>query len=250
MAQNYRSNVFNFSDFLNPFKFSNSFNINKKNRIMTQRTKAVILDFDGTLGDTRSLIVRTMQQTINELGLPSRTDGHCAAMIGLPLKQTFTELIPMSDAMGDRCAEVYRRIFMVNNKPGAVPLFPNVADTMRRMHDMGLLQTIASSRLRGSLEAYLDDLALRPYVSYIVSASDTDRAKPLPDMVLMTLEALSLRPEEAIVVGDTVFDVRMAHSAGVRAAAVTYGNGKREELISEKAEWILDDFSELIDIIK
>lgn len=53
---------------------------------MNSKIKAVILDFDGTLGDTRSLIVRTMQQTISELGLPPRTDDECAAKIGLPLK--------------------------------------------------------------------------------------------------------------------------------------------------------------------
>lgn len=94
---------------------------------MDNRLKAVILDFDGTIGDTRGLIVRTMQQTIAELGLPARTDDECASMIGLPLKQTFTDLIPMDDATGDLCAETYRRIFMVNNKPGAVPMFPHVA---------------------------------------------------------------------------------------------------------------------------
>jgi len=91
-------------------------------------------------------------------------------------------------------------------------------------------------------------MGLRPYISYIVSASDTDRAKPQPDMVLMTLKTLNLRAEEALVVGDTVFDIRMAHSAGVAAAAVTYGNGSRNELENEGAEYIIDDFSELLKI--
>ena len=82
-----------------------------------------ILDFDGTLGDTTNIIVKTMMQTIDELHLPKRTREQCAAMIGLPLKQTFTDLYPdfdhcvVDDAFGDRCAEVYRRIFDVNNRP-------------------------------------------------------------------------------------------------------------------------------------
>jgi phosphoglycolate phosphatase len=59
--------------------------------------KLIILDFDGTLADTRGLIVMTMQQTIQELGLESRTDDQCAAMIGLPLKQAYR-----SDS-DDRC---------------------------------------------------------------------------------------------------------------------------------------------------
>ena len=212
---------------------------------MTNKLKAVILDFDGTIGDTRSLIVRTMQQTIGELGLPARTDDECAAMIGLPLKQTFTDLIPMSDAEGDLCAAVYSRIFAVNNKPGAVPMFPGVGDTIRRLHAEGMLVTIASSRLRQSLTAFVGEMGLDAYIPYILSVSDVEHAKPAPDMVLKTLADNGLRPEEAIVVGDTVFDIRMAHSAGVAAVGVTYGNGTRADLEAERAEWLIDDFREL-----
>ena len=217
---------------------------------MTNLIKAVVLDFDGTIGDTRSLIVRTMQQTIAELGLPQRTDDECAAMIGLPLKQTFTGLIPMSDATGDLCAATYRRIFAVNNKPGAVPMFPHVADTIRRLHAGGLLVTIASSRLRPSLTAFVDEMGLGVYIPYILSVSDVEHAKPAPDMVLKTLADNGLRPEEAIVVGDTVFDIRMAHSAGVRAVGVTYGNGTRADIEAERAEYVIDDFGELYGIVK
>ena len=217
---------------------------------MTDKLKAVILDFDGTIGDTRSLIVRTMQQTIASLGLPARTDDECAAMIGLPLKQTFTDLIPMSDAEGDLCAAEYRRIFAVNNKPGAVPMFPHVADTIRRLHAAGLLVTIASSRLRPSLTAFVDEMELGGYIPYILSVGDVEHAKPAPDMVLKTLGDNGLRPGEAIVVGDTVFDIRMAHAAGVRAVGVTYGNGTRADIEAERAECVIDDFGELYGIVK
>ena len=212
---------------------------------MTTKLKSVILDFDGTIADTRALIVSTMQQTITELSLPSRTDDECAAMIGLPLKQTFTDLIPMDDATGDLCAATYRRLFAENNVPGAVPMFPNVKDTILRMHAAGMLVTVASSRLRPSLTAFIDEMGLAPYIPYILSVSDVERAKPAPDMVLKTLRENNLRPEDAIVVGDTMFDIRMAHAAGVKAVGVTYGNGSRASLEAERAEWIIDDFSEL-----
>ena len=58
--------------------------------------KLIILDFDGTLADTRGLIVKTMQQTLDALGLKPCTDDQCAAMIGLPLKQAFTDLLSMT----------------------------------------------------------------------------------------------------------------------------------------------------------
>lgn len=214
------------------------------------RIKAVILDFDGTMGDTQDLIVRTMQQTIQQLGLPSRTDEQCAAMIGLPLKHTFTTLIEMSEEMGERCAELYRRLFNENNVPGAVPVFPNVLDTVRTLHERGLILTIASARRRDTLVEFLESMNLMQYIPYVISASDIENAKPAPDMVLKTLEDYHLSADEAIVVGDTKYDIEMAHRAGVKAVGVTYGNGTVEELRAYGSEYIIDDFAQLLDIVQ
>ncbi|MCR4852793.1 MAG: HAD family hydrolase [Prevotella sp.] len=210
--------------------------------------KAVILDFDGTMGDTQQLIVKTMLQTIDALGLEKRTKEQCQAMIGLPLKRTFTELIPMTDEMGDRCTDLYRKLFDENNHPDAVPMFPHVHETIRTLHERGFVLTIASSRARPTLEEFLHRMDLDNYIPYIISASDIENAKPAPDMVLKTMHDLNLKPSDCIVVGDTWYDIRMAHSAGVHAVGVTYGNGTRLEMENEKTEYIIDDFAELIDI--
>ena len=97
------------------------------------KIKLIIFDFDGTLADTRQLIVETMQQTIQALGLPPCTDEQYTSMIGLPLKQAFIELIPMSDEMGDRCVDTYRQIFNENNASYVIPTFPHVIDTLFRL---------------------------------------------------------------------------------------------------------------------
>ena len=209
----------------------------------------IILDFDGTLGDTQSLIVHTMQQTIGELGLPARTDEECAARIGLPLKETFADMYPMDDAMGERCAEVYTRFFNKNNVPGAVPLFPHVFDTLRSLHADGHTLTIASSRKSDSLRGYLRDLRLGEFIQYFVSADLIERTKPHPDMVLRTLDDLRMSAEDTLVVGDTSFDILMGCRAGARTVGVTYGNGKREQMEAAGADFIIDDFAQLPDIV-
>jgi phosphoglycolate phosphatase-like HAD superfamily hydrolase len=63
--------------------------------------RIIILDFDGTLGDTAAVIVKTMQATIQELGLPPRTDSECAAMIGLRLIEIPKVLFPGHEMDGD-----------------------------------------------------------------------------------------------------------------------------------------------------
>lgn len=210
-------------------------------------TKTVILDFDGTIADTRTLIVKTMRQTIAALGLPERTDGQCAAMIGLPLRQTFTGLIPMNEATGELCERTYRELFVRNNVPGAVPMFPGVGETIERMYARGLTLTIASSRSRGSLLDFLDEMRLKRYISCVVSATDVVCAKPAPDMVYEVLRHTGGTAGEALVVGDTVYDIGMGRSAGARTCGVTYGNGTQESL--READYIIDDFRRLMEIV-
>ena len=211
--------------------------------------KLIILDFDGTLADTRGLIVKTMQQTLDALGLESRTDDQCAAMIGLPLKQAFTDLLPMTDEMGEQCVETYRRIFNANNALYVIPTFPHVMETLHQLHEQEYTLTIASSRSNRSLREFVNDMDLNEVIPYVLGAEDVAHAKPYPDPVLQTLESFSCKPEDALVVGDTWYDIEMGRRAGVRTCGVTYGNGNREELMRAGADFLMDDFGELMEII-
>ena len=207
----------------------------------------VILDFDGTIADTKSLIVSTMQQTLSVLGLPARSDEACASMIGLPLRQTFTDLIPMDDETADLCDKTYRELFMQNNKPGIVKLFPHVRETIAELYAMGIIITVASSRGRDTLVSFLDEMGLMMYISKVVSSQDVEQAKPAPDMVYVIMEHNEAEKEDVLMVGDTVFDIDMGKNAGVKTCGVTYGNGKIDEL--SHADYIINDFAQLLDIV-
>ena len=211
-----------------------------------KKVKLIILDFDGTLADTRELIVKTMQLTLEALGLESRTDEQCASMIGLPLKQAFTDLLPISDEMGGQCVETYRRIFNENNAVYKIPTFPNVLETLHQLHKQGYTLTIASSRSNRSLREFVNDMHLNDVIPYVLGAEDVTRAKPHPEPVLQTLENFHCTPDEAMVIGDTWYDIEMGKRAGVKACGVTYGNGTREELIKTGADYLLDDFGALL----
>ena len=213
------------------------------------KIKLIIFDFDGTLADTRQLIVETMQQTIQALGLPTCTDEQCISMIGLPLKQAFTELIPMSDEMGDRCVDTYRQIFNENNASYVIPTFPHVIDTLFRLSAEGYILTIASSRSRKSLLDFVHTMHLEEIFPYILGADDVVHAKPHPEPVLRTLEAFDCLPEEALVVGDMKYDIEMGRRAGTRTCGVTYGNGSPQELREASADFMVNDFEKILTLI-
>lgn len=209
--------------------------------------KIVILDFDGTLGDTAAVIIRTMQATIKELGLPSRTDEQCAAMIGLRLVEIPPVLFPECELDSDLYASTYRRLFHIFNTDGAVLLYQNVMGTLVDLKNRGHILTIASSRSHSSLAEYIENLGLSPLISYVLGADDVINGKPHPEPVIKTLEHFGCKPENAVVVGDTVFDIQMGKNAGTKTCGVTYGNGTLESL--SDADWLIDDFSELLKLV-
>ena len=201
--------------------------------------RLIIFDFDGTLGDSQKLITDTMLATIERLNLPMRSREECARTIGLPLKECFSSIIPMTDEQAEECAKVYSEIFNVKNVPGVVKAFPGVVETLERLSSQGILMSIASSRSHRTLAKLMDELDLSKYITYLIAADDVVEKKPAAESVLKTLRHFNIEAHETLVVGDTEFDILMGRNAGTHTCGVTYGNGSKESLEAAKAEWIV-----------
>ena len=210
--------------------------------------KYIIFDFDGTIGDSQALIVKTLQDTMRKRGLEVKSDVECAATIGLRLDEAFVQLFEMSVEEGMACAETYRVIFEENKQHLIVQPFPHVLETIHTLHRQGYQLAIASSRGSDSLFGYVKQMGIEDCISSIIAGDLVEHVKPAQDMVFKALEEMNGTVEEALVVGDMTYDVDMAHNAGAKACAVTYGNATREEL--KNAEYIIDDFAELLDILQ
>lgn len=222
--------------------------------------KYIILDFDGTIGDSQGLIVKTFQDTMREMGREVLPAEACAATIGMRLSEAFAHLYHSSVSDGEACAQVYHRIFEANRQHLGMRPFPHVVSTIRELYSRGRALAVASSRGRESLTGFIRQMGLDDCITAVVAQEDVVNVKPAPDMVFRALTELAgrsvtkdachrladdLRPmlADTVVVGDMTFDIDMAHNAGARACAVTYGNGTRQQLAG--AEWVIDDFAQL-----
>ena len=206
----------------------------------------IILDFDGTLADTRDNIVRTLQASMHQLGLPVADEATCASTIGLKLDDACRHLYPDGPAdLADRFVETYREIFF-RNKESLVPApFPHVLPTLRQLRQRGVVLTIASSRGTGSLQAFIDAMGLRDCISYVLGADSVEHTKPHPEPVLRTLCETGIDAAHTLVVGDMPVDILMGRNAGVQTCGVTYGNATRDQLQAAGADFLIDDFAEL-----
>ncbi len=226
--------------------------------------KYILLDFDGTIGDSQALIVRTFQDSMRQMGREVKSAEECASTIGMRLSEAFSHLYNISIEEGEKCAEVYHKIFLENWEALGMKPFPHTVETIQELHRRGFVLAVTSSRGRDSLLELIRQMGFEDCISSVVAQEDVTRVKPEPDMVFKALMEIAgqkvdkddshVLPEDqrpmlsdTIVVGDMNFDVDMAHNAGVKACAVTYGNGTREQLAS--AEWMIEDFAELSEIV-
>lgn len=213
---------------------------------MEKDIRLIIFDFDGTLADTRELIIRTNQDAMKAMNYPVRDVEAIRKTIGLPLEAGIRTLFPElpDEALPGWCA-TYRRVFDVLKTQIVPDLFPEVKETLEWLHGQGYLLTVASSRHSSSLNAFLKDMGIAPYFQYVLGADNVAKAKPDPEPVLQTQRDLGFRPEETLVVGDMPVDIFMGARAGSRTVGVTYGNSNRPELTQAGADYVFDHFFEL-----
>lgn len=208
--------------------------------------KNIIFDFDGTLADTASLIVATMQATIGRMQLPRKTEAECRATIGLRLEEVPSVIWPELGNIGAEYARTYRSIFEELSRTCEVRCFPGVIDTLRQLHAAGYGMAIASSRSRRSLVEYVRLFNLTDCFCRLVGGDDVANGKPAPDPVLAILAAEGWDAAETLTVGDADVDIIMGRTAGTATCAVTYGNGTPDELESVRPDFTISRFDRLL----
>jgi len=217
---------------------------------MEKDIKLIIFDFDGTLADTHELIVKTNQEAMKAMNYPVRDEEAIRKTIGLPLEAGIRTLFPeLTDEVIPAWCAMYRKVFDVLKTQIVPILFPEVKETLEWLYGKGYVLTVASSRHSSSLNAFLRDMGIAECFQYVLGADNVAKAKPDPEPVLQTLRDLGYAAAEALVVGDMPVDIFMGARAGAGTVGVTYGNSNRPELTKAGADYVLDHFSELKNVL-
>ena len=213
-------------------------------RTLNPVPRALVFDFDGTIADTRELIVATFQETCRRLGLPSPDSEHIAYTIGIPLETAFGSLVGGAASDIERMLSTYREVF--RNRPfDGLAAFPGVPEAIFGFREQGFTLAVASSRSRESLDDMLAYLGLAGCFTLIASREDSPEPKPSPALLQGVASRLGLHGSDMLMIGDTTFDMEMGRAAGAATCAVTWGNHDRSELESAAPTAIVNSAAEL-----
>lgn len=209
-----------------------------------------VFDLDGTLVDTPRAIVETFTAAFASLGEEPAPDADAVrATIGLPLERAFGALLGTdpADPYVRKGVEQYQIHFKELILPRAAELlYPGVAAGLAKLHERGVTLAVATSKFHASAEALLRAAGLRDLFAQVVGADDVANPKPHPESGTLILDTLGFPAEHALMVGDTTHDLKMAHAAGLRSVAVTYGIHSRDELATAGPTWTADTFDDVV----
>lgn len=214
-------------------------------------TKLVVFDCDGTLVDSQAAIVRSMNTAFAAAELPAPDRTAVRRIVGLSLPQALLELAPdASDEQHRLALETYKADFRAARSEGRLeqPLYPGMAALIERLHLAGHTLGVATGMSDRGLLACLTRHGVRARFSTLQTA-DRHPSKPHPAMLEAALFEARAGPGQAVMVGDTVYDMAMAHAAGVRAIAVAWGYHEAEELLAAGAVGVARSAEELEELI-
>jgi phosphoglycolate phosphatase len=184
--------------------------------------KLAIFDFDGTLVDSRKLIVESHRVIFGEFGLSPPREDESLALIGISLELVLLQLAG-PDAPIMAMAQAYQHLLPRLRADAAfaeVP-FSGATDLLAALNlqdDVSL--GIATGHVSHAIAPALERFGWQSFFSTVQTA-DKAPSKPHPGMVLQALREARIEPADAIMIGDTAFDMEMARAAGVRGVAVS-----------------------------
>jgi phosphoglycolate phosphatase len=190
-----------------------------------------------------------MQSVVEEFGFAKSVFEEWRHLIGVPLSTQMEIILPNGDqVLREQVIQRYRTIYDAGLIE-ATPLFPDALETLETLQKEGVKMAIVSSKRTIQVERVLEHLNCRSLFDVVLGAQDVEHHKPHPQGVHVTLERLSIEKKNAVVVGDSHYDLNMAHNAGVDAIAVTTGVHTRETLSTANPRFTVDRLSAILPIV-
>lgn len=211
-------------------------------------TAFAIFDIDGTLVDSRWMIQAAMERAFNAKGLTPPVYEQTRQIVGLTLSVAIDRLAPR-DLGAEALAELtegYKQAFMDMRMAGeeSEPLYAGATELLADLKSSGWQIGIATGKSRRGLDAVMKRENWFDIFDCSFCADDGP-GKPHPHMVNENLKALTAHPENAVMIGDTHFDMSMGKAAGVHAIGVDWGFHSFDEVKAGGADVMVSTMGEL-----
>lgn len=205
---------------------------------------AVLFDIDGTLVDSNYLHVESWAHAFATLGVAvdAWRIHRCIGMDSDRLLETL--LGERAAELGDRAKDHHARYYA--DLAPRLRAFDGARELLSTLAARGTIVVLATSAPEDELAVLRDVLKVDDHVAHMTSSGDVETAKPEPDLIEVALARAGVEPQQAVLVGDTIYDVIAASRAGVRTVGVLSGGVPAAELLGAGAVAVYDHVAALL----
>lgn len=193
---------------------------------------AIFFDLDGTLVDSSIGIHNAFTHTFKELGVPSPDAKTIRGFMGPPLESSFATCLPKDQI--SEAVQIYRSYYKEKGIHEA-QLFPQIVDLLEKLSSNYPLY-ITTTKNTPTAQDMTKNLEIYHFFDSIYGSSP--KAPHKADVIRQALQAHQLAPEQAIIIGDTKFDMLGAQETGIQKLAVTWGFGDKADLLNYHPDYI------------
>ena len=201
----------------------------------------IIFDLDGTLSQTNELIFASFNHVSEKYVNRTLTDQQIVEMFGPPEEVALEKLVGKEradEAMDDFCD------YYEEHHPRLASIYEGIDELLRSLHEGGTLLAIFTGKGKRTARITLEKLGIKQYFDLIVTGNDVTHHKPSADGIRKVLKTFHLAPSAALMVGDSVSDVKAAQEAGVPVAAVLWDSYGKQNVMKLGVEFQFHNVAE------
>lgn len=205
--------------------------------------RTVIFDFDMTLVDSIYAITRGLNKMAAHFNLPAVDESDTRRVMSLEAKDFWKTLWGRDDP-------AWREYFLqavAGQEKNYLEVAPGAVELLARLRNAGVGLGLATNR--DNAWQALASVGLAQYFDTAVGSGDVPRGKPSPDMIFMAMNQMGADPGQSVYIGDSIFDMRAATGAGIKAVGVTEGGTSEEDLLAAGAWRTRPTLKDLDDIL-
>lgn len=208
----------------------------------------IIFDLDGTLIDSTEDIAAGVNFTLKKLGLEEKSQSEIRSYIGWGVEDMMRKSLGKKhQGLLNKSISILENYYRKQGLSRAA-LYPNTKEILEYFKNKK--KAIVSNRKHEFINLILKQVNILNYFEYIVGGDDIDSLKPSSCPLDKAMEKFNIKKDRAIIVGDMGIDIEAGKNAGIFTCGVTYGIGKKQDIIQAKPDFLIDDLIELKKIIK
>ena len=221
---------------------------------MIKKPKMVLIDVDGTLVDSVPDLAYCVDEMMKQLGMPVHGEAKVREWVGNGVERLVRRALigqldgEPDEALFDKAYPIFMQLYAENTSKRS-QLYPGVREGLAWLQQAGYKLGCVTNKAAQFTEPLLKDLGIHDVFGIVISGDTLEKKKPDPMPLLHAADFFGIEPADALMIGDSVSDVKAARAAGFQIICMSYGYNHGVDIREARPDAVIDSMAELASVL-